>query len=110
MTTKFVTIKFAKFPSFIVMEFPKKNSVLGQFSVIFHLPNPLQNANFVNIVVSASLIIGAFVQELGWSPRFRIVGHQALRQEKASKILTLSIKFAYFFGDLLFFKLEISCL
>ena len=56
MTTKFLTIKFAKFPNVIVMEFPRKNSVLGQFSVIFPLPNPLQNANFINIVVSASLI------------------------------------------------------
>ena len=59
MTTKFLTIKFAKFPNFIVMEFPrKKNSVLGQFSVEFPLPNPPQNANFINIVVSASLKIG----------------------------------------------------
>ena len=56
MTTKFLTIKFAKFPNFIVMEFPRKNSVLGQFSVKIPLPNPLQNANFINIVVSASLI------------------------------------------------------
>ena len=57
MTTKFLKIKFAKFPNFIVMEFPKKNSICiwGQFSVNFPLPNPLQNANFINIVVSASL-------------------------------------------------------
>ena len=59
MTTKFLIIKFARFPNFIVMEFPrkkKKNCVLGQFSVNFPLPNPLQNANFINIVVSASMI------------------------------------------------------
>ena len=57
MTTKFLTIKLVKFPNCIVMEFPRKNSVLGQFSVTFPLPNPLQNANFINIVVSASLIL-----------------------------------------------------
>ena len=58
MTTKFLTIKFAKFPNFIVMDIPrKKNSVFGQFSVNLPLPDPLQNANFINIVVSASLII-----------------------------------------------------
>ena len=39
------------------MEFPRKNSVLGQFSVKVPLPNPLQAANFNNIVVSASLIV-----------------------------------------------------
>ena len=55
MTTKFLTIKFAKFPNFIVMELPRKNSVFGKFSVNFPLPNPLQNVNFINIVVSASL-------------------------------------------------------
>ena len=55
MTTKLLTIKFAKFPNFIVMEFPRKNSVLGQFSVNFPLPTPFQNANFINIVVSAPL-------------------------------------------------------
>ena len=55
MTTKFLTREFAKFPNLIVMEFPSKNSVWGQFSVKFPLPNPLQNANFINIVVSASL-------------------------------------------------------
>ena len=32
MTTKFLTIKFAKFPNYIVMEFPRKNSVFGKFS------------------------------------------------------------------------------
>ena len=36
------------------MEFPRrKNSVFGQLSVNYPLPNPLQNANFINIVVSA---------------------------------------------------------
>ena len=56
MTTKFLTIKFAKFPNFIVMEFPRKNIVFGQFSVDFPPPpTPLQNANFINIVASASL-------------------------------------------------------
>ena len=58
LTTKFLTIKFSKFPKFIVMEFPKKNSVLGQFSVNLPLPNPLQNANLIDIVVSASLTVG----------------------------------------------------
>ena len=33
----------------------RKNSVFGQFSVNFPSPTPFQNANFVNIVVSASL-------------------------------------------------------
>ena len=47
MTTKFLTIKFAKFPNFIVMAFPRKNSVFGQFSVNFPLPNPLQNENLL---------------------------------------------------------------
>ena len=57
MTTKFQTIKFAKFPNYIVMDFPRKNSVLGQSSVNFPPPpTPLQNANFINIVVSASLM------------------------------------------------------
>ena len=51
MTTKFLRRKFAKFPDFIVMEFPREGSVLGQFSVNFPLPNPLPNANFINIVV-----------------------------------------------------------
>ena len=56
MRTKCLTIKFAKFPNFIVMEFPRKNSILGQFSVTLPLSNTLQNANFINIVVSASLL------------------------------------------------------
>ena len=39
MTTKFLTIKFAKFPNFIVMEFVrKKNSVFEHFSVNFRPP------------------------------------------------------------------------
>ena len=58
MTTKFLTLKFAIFPNFIVMEFPKTNSVWGQFPINLPLPNPLQNAKFINIVVSASLILG----------------------------------------------------
>ena len=38
------------------MEFLRKESVFGQFSVHFPpLPDPLQNANFISIVVSASL-------------------------------------------------------
>ena len=57
MTTKFLTIKFEEFPNFIVMEFSRKSSVFGQFSVNFPLLNPLQNANFINIVVSASLTL-----------------------------------------------------
>ena len=55
MTTKFLTIKFAKFPNFIVMEFPRKIALWDKFPSIFPLPNPLQNANAINIVVSASL-------------------------------------------------------
>ena len=31
MTTKFQTIKFAKFPNFIVMEFARKSIVLDNF-------------------------------------------------------------------------------
>ena len=67
MTRKFLTIKFVKIPNFIVMEFPRRNSVLGQFSVKFPLPNPLQNAHFINIVVSASLILLRPSQNLGTS-------------------------------------------
>ena len=37
------------------MEFRRKNGALGQFSVKFALPNPLQNANFIKVVLSASL-------------------------------------------------------
>ena len=33
MTTEFLTIKFAKFPNFIVMEFPEKTK---RFWIIFH--------------------------------------------------------------------------
>ena len=34
MTTKFLTTKFVKnFPNFIVMEFPRKSSIFGQFSL-----------------------------------------------------------------------------
>ena len=71
MTTKFLTIKFVKFPNFIVREFLRKNSVLGQFSAKFPLPNPLQNGNFINIVVSASLKEGGFqmVQRAAFSSR-----------------------------------------
>ena len=46
MTTKFLTKKFAKFPNFIVMEFPRKNSVLGQFSVNFPPPRPPPKRKF----------------------------------------------------------------
>ena len=52
--------KIRKISKFYCHGIPKKNSVLGPFSVNFPLPNPLQNANFVNIVVSASLIMGSF--------------------------------------------------
>ena len=39
------------------MEFPRKNSVLGQIFLNFSpSPTPIPNANFTNIVVSASLI------------------------------------------------------
>ena len=58
--------KIRKIPKFIVMEFPRKRSVFGQFSVKFPRPNPLQNANFINIVVSASLTLS----EIGRNPNF----------------------------------------
>ena len=46
MTIKFLTKKF------IIMEFPKRKSLFVQFSLIFRPPpDPLQNANFVSIVV-----------------------------------------------------------
>ena len=63
MTTKFLTIQFAKFPNFIVMEFPRNKQRFGQFSVNFPLPNPLQNANFINIVLSVSLKMLEFPRE-----------------------------------------------
>ena len=47
MTTELLTIKFANFPIFWVMEFPKKNSILGHFSLIF-APSP--TPFFINIV------------------------------------------------------------
>ena len=37
------------------MGFPRKNSVLGQFSVNFPPPQPPSIADIINIVVSASL-------------------------------------------------------
>ena len=47
------------------MEFPKRSSVFEHFSLIFcHLPDPLQNANFINIVVSASLISPSLIHGL----------------------------------------------
>ena len=69
MTTKFLTIYFSNFifPNFIAIECPppnkKKNNVLAQFS-LNSPPDPvytLQNAHFINIVVSVSLIIVAHV-------------------------------------------------
>ena len=47
--------KISKFYCHGISQEKKKNSVLAQFSVRFPLPNPLQNANFINTVVSASL-------------------------------------------------------
>ena len=38
MTTTFLTIKFANFPSFIVMEFPREKSNFGQLFI--HCPPP----------------------------------------------------------------------
>ena len=40
MTTKFLTIRFAKILNFIVAEFPRKSSVFGQFSVKICTPQP----------------------------------------------------------------------
>ena len=68
MTTKFLTIKFAKFsnfPNFIVREFPRKSSVLDNFPSIFPLPNPLQNANFINML----LFLGKFHDNKIWKIR-----------------------------------------
>ena len=56
MTAKFLTISYANFPNLIVMGFPRKNSVFGQFSLIVPLPDPLQSATFINIVASVFLI------------------------------------------------------
>ena len=81
MTTKFLTIKFAKFPNLIVKEFPRKNSVFGQFSVNFPLPNPLQNANFINIVVSAFLTI--FIAHQADSPESL---ESSIRANHATKV------------------------
>ena len=58
MTTKFLTIKFANLSNYIVMEFPGKERFLDKFSRNFTLPDPLQNAKFINIVASASLKMG----------------------------------------------------
>ena len=61
MTTEFLTIKFAKFPTVIVMEFHKKKKKKTVFSdnfpSNFPLPNLLQDANFNKILLSASLTI-----------------------------------------------------
>ena len=40
------------------MECPKKNSVFGQLSLRFPPPQPLPKRNFIDIVLSASLIEG----------------------------------------------------
>ena len=54
MTTKFLTIKFAKFPNFPQKLYchgvSQEKQCFGQFPSIFPLPNPLQNANSVNTV------------------------------------------------------------
>ena len=68
MTTEFLTINFAKFPNFIVMEFPGKTGFLDNRPYIFPLPNPLQNANFINIVVSAACNPSACNSKMLMSP------------------------------------------
>ena len=55
MTTKFLTIKFANFQFLLSWNLPGKIGFLGAFSVNFPLPSPLQNANFTNIVILASV-------------------------------------------------------
>ena len=55
-TTIFQTIKFAYFPKFIVVEFPRKTAFLDNFPSITPFPDPLQNAPLINILISASLI------------------------------------------------------
>ena len=58
------------FPKFIVVEFPQKNSVLGQFSLNFRPPpRAPPNANFINIVVSASLILPEATSETDQNTR-----------------------------------------
>ena len=47
--------KFVKFPNFIVIEFSQEKQRFGQFSANFPPPQPPPNANFISIVVSASL-------------------------------------------------------
>ena len=53
MTTKCLTIEFSIFPNLIVMEFPTFLDNFHKFPT--PSPTPIQNANFINIVVSASL-------------------------------------------------------
>ena len=56
MTTKILTINSQNFQFLLSWNFsPTKNSVLDNFPEMFPLPNPLHNAYFINIVVSASL-------------------------------------------------------
>ena len=79
MTTEFLTIKFANFSKCYCHGIPKKNSAFGQFSLILPPPRPLQNANFINIVVSASLKevpFIMFVSQGRWSA-FRVAGRES---------------------------------
>ena len=55
MTTKFLTINFLQiFQILLSWNFPGKTAFLDDFPSNFRLPEPLQYANFINIVVSAS--------------------------------------------------------
>ena len=47
MTTKFSRQYNLQFQNFIVMAFPKKNSIFGQFSSLPPRPTPLKSANFI---------------------------------------------------------------
>ena len=56
MTTKFLTIRFAKkIQMLLSWNFSGKTAFWDNFPQIFPLHDPLQNANFIYIVVSASL-------------------------------------------------------
>ena len=52
MTTKYLTTKFPNFPNYIVVEFLGKTESLDNSPSNFPLPDHLQNANFINIVLS----------------------------------------------------------
>ena len=56
MTATCMTIKNHKFIPFYCHEISKRNSVFGQFSLDFPFPKPFQNAEVVDIVISATSV------------------------------------------------------